>query len=213
MHPSLEPTIKKELNKILAARIIFPVRHTQWVENLVPVRKKNGEIRLCVDFQNLNKVSEKDNYPVPPMEKILQQVSGSEMFSLLDGFLGYNQVLVSKIDQLKKTFRTPWGTYAYRKMSFGLINAGATFQREMNIVFKCLIGQFVVIYLDDITVFSKNRADHPTHLRRVFERCRKYGISLNPKKSIFAVTEGKLLGFVVSKQGINIDPERTQPIA
>ena len=97
------------------------------MENLVPVRKKNGDIRLCVDFRNLNKVSDKDNYPIPPMEKILQQVSGSEMFSLLDGFSGYNQVLVSNADQLKTTFRTPWGTYAYRKMPFGLINYEATF--------------------------------------------------------------------------------------
>ena len=110
-------------------------------------------------------------------------------------------MLVSKADQLKTTSRTPWGTYAYRKMPFGLINAEATFQRAMDIAFRGLIGKFVVIYLDDITVFSKNRADHLTHLRRVFERCRKYGISLNPKKSIFSVTEGKLLGFVVSKQG------------
>ena len=179
------------------------------MENIIPVRNKNGEIRLCVDFRNLNKVSEKDNYLVPPMEKILQPVSGSEMFSLLDGFSGYNQVLVSKTDQLKTTFRTPWGTYAYRKMPFGLINAGATFQRAMDIAFKGLIGQSVIIYLDDVTIFSKNRADHLTHLRRVFERCKKYGISLNPKKSIFAVTKGKLLGFVVSRQGINIDPERT----
>ena len=135
------------------------------------------------------------------MEKILQQVFGSEMFSLLDGFSGYNQVLVSKTDQLKTTFRTPWGTYAYRKMPFGLINVGATFQRAMDIAFRGLIQKSVVIYLDDITVFSKNRADHLTHLRRVFEHYRKYGISLNPKKSIFVVTEGKLLGFVVSKQG------------
>ena len=135
------------------------------------------------------------------------------MFSLLDGFSGYNQVLVSKADQLKTTFRTPSGSYAYRKMSFGLINVGATFQREMDIAFIGLIGKFVVIYLDDVTIFSKNRTDHLTHLRRVFERCRKYGISLNPKKSIFSVTEGKLLGFVVSKQGINIDPERTHAIS
>ena len=117
-------------------------------------KKKNGDIRLCVDFRNLNKVSDKDNYPVPTMDKILQQVSGSEMFSLLDGFSGYNQVLVSKADQLKTTFRTPWGTYAYRKMPFGLINAGATFQRAMDIAFRGLIGKFVVIYLDDVTVFS-----------------------------------------------------------
>ena len=143
----------------------------------------------------------------------MQQVSGSEIFSLLDGFSGYNQVLVSKADQLKTTFRTPWGTYAYRKMPFGLINARATFQRAMDIAFKGLIGKFGVIYLDDVTVFSKNRTDHLIHLRRVFEHCRKYGISLNPKKSIFSVTEGKLLGFVVSKQGINIDPERTRAIS
>ena len=135
------------------------------------------------------------------------------MFSLLDGFSGYNQVLVSKADQLKTTFRTPWGTYAYRKMPFGLINAWATFQRAMDIAFRGLIGKFVVIYLDDVTIFSKDRADHLSHLRKVFERCRKYGISLNPKKSVFAVTEGKLLGFVVSKQGINIDPERTHAIS
>ena len=77
------------------------------------------------------------------------------MFSLLDGFLGYNQVLVSKADQLKTTFRTPWGTYAYRKMPFGLINAGATFQREMDIAFRGMIGKFVVIYLDDLLSFQK----------------------------------------------------------
>ena len=87
-HPSLEPTIKKELNKLLAARIIFPIRHTQWVANLVPVRKKNRDIRLCVYFINLNKSCEKDNYPVPPMEQIIQKVSGSEILSLLDGFSG-----------------------------------------------------------------------------------------------------------------------------
>ena len=127
MHPKLEPTVQKELNKLLSAKIIFPVRHTQWVSNFVPVRKKNGEIRLCVNFRNLNKAYDKDNYPVPPMEQILQQVSGSERLSLLDGFSGYNQVLMSPSDQLKTTFRTPWGTYAYRKMPFGLINAGATF--------------------------------------------------------------------------------------
>jgi ribonuclease HI len=213
MHPKLEPTVQKELNKLLGAKIIFPVRHTQWVSNLVPVRKKNGEIRLCVDFRNLNKASDKDNYPVPPMEQILQQVSGSERLSLLDGFSGYNQVLMSPSDQLKTTFRTPWGTYAYRKMPFGLINAGATFQRAMDIAFRGLINHSVVVYLDDVTVYSKNKDDHLAHLRAVLLRCRKYDISLNPKKSIFAVEQGKLLGFIVSSDGMIIDPERTQVIA
>jgi hypothetical protein len=87
MHPSLEPQVKAEMNKLLVAKIIFLVRHTQWIANLVLVRKKNGDIRICIDFRNLNKAYEKDNFPVPPMEKILQCVSGSEMLSLLDGFL------------------------------------------------------------------------------------------------------------------------------
>jgi hypothetical protein len=95
----------QELKKLLDARIIFQVRHSAWVENLVPVRKKSGEICLCVDFRNLNRASKKDNYPVPLME-LLQTVFGSEIFSLVDGFSGYNQVLVSKEDHLKTTFRT-----------------------------------------------------------------------------------------------------------
>ena len=95
MYPKLEPLIQSEVKKLLDAKIIFKVRHLEWVLNLVPVRKKSGEIRLYVDFRNLNRASDKDNYPVPPMEKILQMVSGSELFSLLDGFSGYNQVLVA----------------------------------------------------------------------------------------------------------------------
>jgi hypothetical protein len=108
------------------------------------------------------------------MEQILQQVSGSERLSLLDGFSGYNQVLMSPPDQLKTTFRTPWGTYAYQKMPFGLINACATFQRAMDITFRGLINQSIVVYLDDVTIFSKNKNDHLAHLRVVLQRCRKY---------------------------------------
>ena len=108
----MEPLIQNEVRKLLDARIIFKVRHSEWVSNLVPVRKKSREIRLCVDFRNLNHTSDKDNYPVPPMEQILQMVLGSELFSLLDGFYGYNQVLVAEVDRLETTFRTRWGTFA-----------------------------------------------------------------------------------------------------
>ena len=106
------------------------------------------------------------------MEQILQNVSRSTMLSLLDGFSGYNQVLVSKGDRLKTTFRTKWGTYAYDKMPFGLINAGATFQRAMDIAFRGLINKSMVVYLDDITVYSKNKKDHVSHLKAILERCR-----------------------------------------
>ena len=113
-HPILEPSVKKELDKLLSTRIIFPFRYTQWIANFVPIHKNNWEIRLCVEFRNLNRASEKHNYNIPPMEKILQKVSGSEMFSLLDGFSGYNQVLFAPNDQLKTSFRTPWGTFTYK---------------------------------------------------------------------------------------------------
>ena len=121
-------------------------------------------------------------------------------------------MLVAEEDKLKTKFRTRWGTFAYRRIPFGLINAGATFQRSMDISFRGLIGCSVVVYLDDITIFSKKREQHAFHLKHIFERCRKYGISLNPKKCVFAVTEGKLLGHVVSKKGISIDPERIKAI-
>ena len=98
-------------------------------------------------------------------------------------------------------------------MPFGLINAGATFQRAMDIAFRGLINHSVVVYIDDVTVFSKCRYDHINHLGKVFERCRKFRVSLNPKKTIFAVTKGILLGCVVPKHGIMIDPEQTQAIS
>ena len=124
------------------------------------------------------------------MEQILQAVSGSKMFSLLDGFSGYNQVLVAEPDRLKTTFQTKWGTFTFRRMPFGLINVGATFQWAMDIAFRGLIGRSVVVYLDDVTMFSKHWGDHLRHLKQIFKRCRKYVISLNPKKSVFTVSKG-----------------------
>lgn len=146
------------------------------------------------------------------MGQTLHSVVGSELMSFLDGFSGYNQILIHPDDKLKTTFRTKWGTYAYQKMPFGLINAGATFQRAMDIAFKGLINKSVAVYLDDITVFSKKISSHLHDLKQIFERCKRYGISLNPKKSFFALDQGKLLGFIVSKDGIYIDPDRIKEI-
>ena len=122
------PLIEKEFNRMYEAQIIAPIRYSNWVSNLVPTREKIGEIGLCVDFINLNKVSLKDNYPLPKMDHILKRVVGSSRISLLDGFSRYNQILVQLEDQPKKTFTTPWGTFVYVKMPFGLINAGVTFR-------------------------------------------------------------------------------------
>ena len=152
------------------AGIIVPIRYSEWVSNLVSVRKKTGEIRLCIDFRNLNKASLKDNYPLPNMDHILQRVVGSKRISLLDGYLGYNQILVHPDDQLKIAFTTPWGTFMYVKMPFGLMNVGENFQRAMDIKFLEEMGFFIIIYLDDVTVFSKTDEEHLAHLIKVFEK-------------------------------------------
>jgi hypothetical protein len=160
MNPLLLPLIEKEVKKLFDVKIIVSLRFSKWLANLIPVRKNNGEIRLCVDFRNLKQVSLKDNYPLPKMDHILQRVVGSQRMSMLDGFLGYNQVTVHPNDQEKIAFTTPWGTFMYAKMPFGLMNAGATFERAMDIAFSEEKDKYVVIYLDDITIFSKTNLDH-----------------------------------------------------
>jgi hypothetical protein len=187
MNPLLLPLIEKEVKKLFDTKIIVSLKFSKWLANLVPIRKKSGEIRLCVDFRNLNQVSLKENYPLSKMDHILQKVVGSQRISMLDGFSGYNQVVVHPEDQEKTTFTTPWGTFMYAKMPFGLMNVGAIFQRAMDIEFLEEKDRYVVIYLDDITVFSKIDPDHLQHLRKVFLKCKKFGISLNPKKSHFAM--------------------------
>eukprot|EP00253_Pinus_taeda_P030423 PITA_30423 len=144
------------------------------------------------------------------MDHVLQKVTGSFRMSILDGFFGYNQVVVDKEDQKKTAFTTPWGTFMYPRMPFGLMNAGATFQRAMDISF--LGDKFVVIYLDDIIVFSMSYEEHLDHLKKAFKKCRKFGLSLNPKKSIFALEEGKLLGHTASRDGKN-NEGKEKPVA
>jgi len=132
---ALLPIVEKEIKKILDAQIILPLRYSNWVTNLVPIRKKYGEIRLCVDFRNLNKTSLKDNYPLLKMDQLLQMVLGSQRLSMLDGISGYSQVNIDTTDKEKETFTTPWGTFMYARMPFGLTNVGAMFQRAMDITF------------------------------------------------------------------------------
>jgi hypothetical protein len=165
INPLLLPIMEKEVKKLLDAKIIVPLRYSDWIEKMVPVRKNNGEIRLCVDFRNLNRCSWKDNYPLPKMEHILQRVVGSSKMSMIDGFFGYNQVVVHLDDMEKTAFKTPWDTFMYSRMPFGLMNAGATFQRAMDIAFVGEKDKFVVIYLDEIIVFSIFDEEHLHHLR------------------------------------------------
>lgn len=212
INPLLFPLVGKEIKKLFEGNIIVPMRFSKWLANLVPVRNKNGEIRICIYFINLNKASLKYNYSLPKMDHILQIIVGSQRMSMLDGFSSYNQILVHHDDQEKIAFTTTWGTFMHANIPFGLMNAGDNFQRGMDIAFIDEIKRFVVVYLDDITVFSKKQKEHHKDLEKVFQKCRKFGISLNPTKSIFALTKGKLLGHIISKEGIKIDPSRAYVI-
>jgi hypothetical protein len=145
INPILLPVIEREFKKLLDAKIIVPLRYSEWVENLVLVRKKSGEIRLCVDFKNLNGSSLKDNYPLPKMDHVLEKVVGANKMLMIDGFSGYNQIDVHEDDKEKTAFTTPWGTFMYDKMPFCLMNAGATFQRVMYIDFIGERDKFVFI--------------------------------------------------------------------
>jgi hypothetical protein len=146
------------------------------------------------------------------MEHILQRVTGASKISMIYGFSGYNQIFVLPEDRENTTFTTCWGTFMYAKMPFGLMNAGATFQRAMDIAFIGERDKFVVIYLDDINMFSISDQEHCQHLRKVFLKCRRFGLSLNPKISMFSMKEGKLLGHIVLVDGVRIDSSRVESI-
>jgi hypothetical protein len=121
INPLLFPLIEKEIKKLFEAKIIVSLRFSKWVENLILVRKKSREIRLCVDFQSLHRVSLKENYLLPKMDHILQKVVGSQKISMLDGFSRYNQIMVHPDDHEKIAFTTPWGTFMYAKISFSIM--------------------------------------------------------------------------------------------
>jgi hypothetical protein len=163
VNPRKAAAIKAEVEKLLKAGFIYPIHLTEWVSNPVPVDKKQGTIRVCTDFRDLNKACPKDNYPTPFIDQIIDECAGCEAFSFMDGFSGYNQIQIKPEDQHKTAFICPWGTFAYRKMPFGLKNAGATFQRAMSFAFHDL-KHIVEAYLDDLDSRSRKRTDHPTHL-------------------------------------------------
>jgi hypothetical protein len=159
------------------------------VSNLVPVTKKQGTIRVCVDYMDINKDCPKDNYPTPFVDQIIDDCVVGENFYLMDGFYVYNQINILPADQHKTAFISPWGTFVSHKIPFGLNNVGATFQRTMSYDFHD-IKHIVQPYLDDLPVHSMHRQDHSTYLRAIFLRCRYYRIRLNPHKCIFCVESG-----------------------
>jgi ribonuclease HI len=212
MKPEVILKIKEEVEKRLKAGFLSTVTYSDWVANIVPVPKKDGKVRMCVDYRDLNRASPKDNFPLPHIDTLVDNTATNVVFSFMDGFSGYNQIKMAEEDKSKTAFVTHWGTFVYDVMPFGLKNAGATYQRAMVTLFHDMIHHEIEVYVDDMIAKSRTAQDHLTDLRKLFQRLKKYQLRLNPNKCAFGVTSGKLLGFIVSGRGIEIDPAKVQAI-
>ncbi len=211
-NPRYMAMVKEELDKLLEAGFIKPMETTEWVSPVVLTLKKNGKLRVCVNYKALNKIIKKDQYPLPFCEEILEEVAGHDMYTFGDGYKGYHQVKIAPEDQLKTTFTTPWGTFCYTIMPFGLCNAPGTFQRLMNKVFDPFLGLFLPVFIDDFGVYS-DRASHLAKLELVFQRLDSLGMTLSPEKTIIGFSKGKMVGHIVSKDGVATDPEKLDRIS
>ena len=172
------------------------VEYSEWLANVIPIPKKDDKVRVCVDFRDLNKASPKDDFPLPYIDMLVDTTAGHSMLSFMDGFFRYSQILMA-LEDMKTSFITKWGTYYYRVMSFGLKNAGATYQKAATTLFHDMRHRDVEVYVA---------------LARFFERIRQFRLRLNPKKCTFGVTFGKLLGYMVSEKGIEADPDKIRAI-
>jgi hypothetical protein len=164
--------VKKEVEKMLEAGfIIRPCRYTEWISSVVPMQKKDGRWRVCVDFRDLNRATPKDEYPMPVAETLINTAADHKILSFMDGNAGYNQIFMAPEDINKTAFRVPGvvGLFEYVIMTFGLKNAGATYQRAMNYIFHDLIGKLVEIYINDVVVKSASVEGHLEDLRQVLE--------------------------------------------
>ena len=188
------------------------VEYPEWLANVVLVPKKDDKVRVCVDFRDLNKASPKDDFPFPHIDLLVDSTVDHSMLSFMDGFSGYNQILMAPEDMKKTTFIIEWGTYCYSVMPFGLKNVGTTYQRAATTLFHDIMHKDVEVYIDDMIVRSRGRANHLVALERFFERIQKFRLRLNPKKCTFGVTAGKLLGHMVSELGIEVDPDKIKAI-
>ena len=164
-----------------------------------------------MNFKNLNAVTQKDHFPLPFTEHVIERLSGSEVYNFLDGFSGYNQITIAPEDQPKTTFTTEWGIFSWRVMPFGLTNAPSDFQRSMCVIFRPLIRKNLEVFLDDLGIHSSMET-HLDHLEDCFKRCREFSLCLNPLKCNFLVTHGVVLGHIVSRHGMAADESKIKVI-
>jgi hypothetical protein len=175
--------IGEEVHKLLKAGFIKEVHHPEWLSNLVLVKKKNGKWRMCVDYTSLNKACPKVPFPLPRIDQIVDSTAGCETLSFLDAYSGYHQIKMKESDQLATSFVTPFGMYCYVTMPFSLWNAGATYQRCMQHIFREHIGPTVEAYVDDIVVKTKRVNNLVNDLDVAFKCLKAKTLSSTPRSA------------------------------
>jgi hypothetical protein len=176
------------------------------------VKKKDGSMRMCIDYRELNKVTIKNRYPLPRIDNLLDQLQGARVFSKVDLRSGYHQVRVKEEDIPKTTFRTRYEHYEFLVMSFRLTNAPAAFMDTMNKVFHYYLDQFTVVFIDDILIYSKTLEEHKNHLRKVLERLRSEKLYAKLEKCEFWLDRVSFLGHVISGKRVAIDLEKVKAV-
>ncbi|GKD20631.1 reverse transcriptase domain-containing protein [Tanacetum coccineum] len=209
VNPKIHDVIKKEVEKLLDAGLIYPISDSPW---LIPTRLVMGW-RVCIDYRKLNEATRKDHFPLPFMDQMLERLAGNEYYCFLDGFSGYIQIPIDPHDQEKTTFTYPYGTFAYRRMPFGLCNAPGTFQRCMLAIFHDMIEKTMEVFMDDFLVFGNSFENCLSRVDKMLQRCEDTNLCLNWEKSHFMVKEGIVLGHKISKNGIEVDKAKVDVIA
>ena len=190
------------------------IRHSQSPcgAPIVFAKKKDGTLRLCVDYRGLNKITVKNRYPLPLIGELLERVSQAKYFSKFDVRDGYNRLRMAPGEEWKTAFRCRYGLFEYTVMPFGLCNAPGTFQHYMNNTFREFLDEFLVVYLDDLLVYSSTLKEHREHVRRVLARLQEAGLFLKPSKCEFHTQEVEFLGFVIGEHGVRMDPGKVEAV-
>lgn len=211
IHPEDMEAVKKHLQELLDAGVIRE-SVSPYSSPIVVVKKKSGDVRLCIDYRKLNQRTIKDAYALPKLEDTFMALTGSKWFSVLDLKSGFYQIEVEEKDKAKTAFVCPLGFYEFNRMPQGVTNAPSTFQRIME---KCMADinlREVLVFIDDIIVFSKDLDEHEERLFRVLNRLKEYGLKLAPEKCIFAQSSVRYLGHIVSDKGVQTDPDKVAAV-